>query len=351
MKKFTVIFLGLIICLSFVTLNYARGSELLGAGATFPYPLYSKMFDVYHKQHNVRINFQAIGSGGGIRQLLNKTVDFGASDAFMTDDNLKKADAELLHIPICLGAVVVTYNVPGVSGLKFTPEVLSEIFLGKIIKWNDPKIAAANPGINIPGMKIIVVHRSDGSGTTFIFTDYLAKINKEWETKIGRGKSVNWPVTLGAKGNAGVAGMVKQIPGSLGYVEMAYATQNKMQIGLIQNKSGNFINPSLESTTLAGNIDIPDDTRVSITDTDSADGYPISGFTWILVYKDQNYDSRNRSKAEEITKLLSWMIFQGQAFTKPLHYAPLPVKAVEKAENIVKNITFNGEQIWKKSTK
>lgn len=332
----------------FSTHTEAKDVELLGAGATFPYPLYSKMFDVYYNQHKVKINYQAIGSGGGIRQLMNKTVDFGASDAFMGDEELKKAGAEILHIPTCLGAVVLTYNLPANSQIKFTPDVIADIFLGKITNWNDPKIKEINQEINLPDMKIIVAHRSDGSGTTFIFTDYLSKISKEWQANVGRGTSVNWPVTLGAKGNAGVSGMVKQIPGSIGYVEMAYAVQNEMPVGIIKNKSGNFIKPSLESTSLSADVDIQDDTRVSITDTDSPLGYPISGFTWILVYKEQAYNSRTKEKIEALSDLLWWMTHQGQAFTKPLHYAPLPERVREKAEAIIKSIAYNGESVWKK---
>ncbi len=345
------IFLAVVVCVASLWISLPAESkevELLGAGATFPYPLYSKMFDVYHKQKGVKINYQAIGSGGGIRQLSNKTVDFGASDAFMGDEALAKSDKEILHVPICLGAVVVAFNVPGISEMKFTPEIIAGIYLGKIKEWNDPAIAEANPGVKLPGMKIIAVRRSDGSGTTFIFTDYLAKISKEWSEKVGRGKAVNWPAALGAKGNAGVAGMVRQLPGGIGYIELAYAVQNRMAIGSIKNKSGNFIKPSLESTSLAANIEMPADARVSVTDTASEQGYPISGFTWILVYKEQDYKGRDKEKIDAMVDLLSWMTFQGQAFVKPLHYAPLPDKAVQVSKKIIESITFKGEKVWQK---
>jgi len=243
--------------------------ELMGAGATFPYPLYSKMFDEYYKENGAKVNYQAIGSGGGIRQLLNKVVDFGGTDAFLSDEELAKAPAKILHIPTCLGAVVVTYNISGNPTLKLTPDVIADIFLGKINKWNDKRIKSLNPNVKLPNANITVVHRSDGSGTTFIFSDYLSKVNSEWSKKVGRGTSLNWPVGLGGKGNPGVAGLVTQSPNSIGYVELIYALQNNMPYASIKNKKGNFVMPTLKSVSLAANIDLSDDTRVSITDTDS----------------------------------------------------------------------------------
>ncbi len=319
--------------------------ELTGAGATFPYPLYSKMFNEYYRETGVKVNYQAIGSGGGIKQLLKRVVDFGGTDAFMSKEELKKADGEILHIPTCIGAVVISYNLPGNPELKLTPELISDIFLGKIRKWNDAKIKRVNPQIVLPDMKITVIHRSDGSGTTYIFSDYLSKVSMEWKTKMGRGKSLNWVVGVGAKGNAGVAGLIKQTPGSIGYVELIYALQNNMKFAAIQNKKGNFIKPSLESVSLSAQINIPDDTRVSITDTDAEYGYPISSFTWIIFYKEQNYNSRDRKKAEELVKLLWWMTHEGQKFTKELNYAPLSDEAVKKAEKILKSVTYNGKKI------
>lgn len=322
--------------------------ELLGAGATFPYPLYSKIFDVYSKEYNVRTNYQSIGSGGGQRQLINKTVDFGASDGFMSDEQLSKIKEEILHIPTCLGAVLITYNLSQISELKFTSDIIADIYLGKLTKWNDPKIQALNPDIKLPDSNIIVVHRSDGSGTTFIFTDYLSKISSEWKEKVGRETSVNWPLGLGGKGNEGVAGLVKQIPGSIGYVELVYATQNKMSVGIVMNKKGNFIKPDLKSISLAGNVPLPDDTRISITDTEALQGYPISGFTWLLVYKEQNYKGRPKDRAKALVNLLWWITHNGQKYTEPLDYAPLPPEAVKKAEAIIKSITYNGKQILEK---
>ena len=344
---FQKIFITLLLLFAVSFSVNAKDIELLGAGATFPYPLYSKMFDVYNKEYGVKINYQAIGSGGGIRQLLNKTVDFGGSDAFISDKNLKKSEEKILHIPICLGAVSVTYNLPGNPELKYTPEVIEGIFLGKIKRWNDSRIKEINPDVKLPELNITIVHRSDGSGTTFIFTDYLAKISSVWAKKVGRGKSVSWPAGLGAKGNPGVAGLIKQIPGSIGYVELIYALQNNMPVGLIKNRAGIFIKPSLESTSLAANIDIPEDTRVSLTDSDASKGYPISGFTWILLFSEQNYNDKTKEKAGAVVDLLWWMIHQGQKYVEPLHYAPLPDAAVEKAEVILKSVTYNGTSILK----
>ena len=322
----------------------AAAQELLGAGATFPYPLYSKMFDAYHKERGVQVNYQAIGSGGGIRQLVNKTVDFGGTDAFMEDADLKEVPP-IIHIPVCLGAVSVTYNLPTDPQLKISPDILADIFLGKLTTWNDPRLQAINPGVKMPDMNIVVVHRSDGSGTTSIFTDYLSKISSDWLEKVGRGKSVNWPTGLGAKGNPGVAGLVKQLPGSIGYVELIYALQNSMPVGSVQNKKGTFVKPSLESTSLAANVAIPDDTRVSLTDTDAQEGYPIAGFTWIIAFKEQNYNQRSMEKAKEVVKLLWWMTHEGQKYVAPLDYAPLPKAAVEKSEVLIKSITYDGKPL------
>ncbi len=320
---------------------------LTGAGATFPYPLYSKMFSVYHQKYGIKINYQAIGSGGGIRQLIAKTVNFGASDAYVDDKGLKKFPAPIVHIPMVAGAVVISYNLPGNPKLKLTPDVIADIFLGKIKKWNNSRIRAINPDIKLPDMAIVVVHRSDGSGTTFIFSDYLSKVSNEWKEKVGRGKSLNWPTGLGAKGNPGVAGLIKQIPGAIGYVELIYALNNNMPYAVVQNKSGNFIEPSIKSVSLAADIKLPDDMRVSLTNTEASYGYPISGFTWILVYKDLKDGGLNEEKAKELVKLLWWMTHEGQKYSEPLHYAPLSPKARKKAEAIIKSITYEGKHLWK----
>jgi phosphate transport system substrate-binding protein len=347
MKKVLGLITILLISTVLVGTGHAKDVELIGAGATFPYPLYSKMFDVYHKEYGVKVNYQAIGSGGGIRQLINKTVDFGGSDAIMSEKDLAEASAPVLHIPTCAGAVVLTYNLTGDPQLRFTPDVIADIFLGRISKWNDPRISAINPGVKLPGTNITVVHRSDGSGTTFIFSDYLGKVSAEWKEKVGTGPSLNWPAGLGGKGNPGVAGLVQQTPGSIGYVELIYALQNKMPNGIVKNKKGKFVSATIASTSLAADTNLPDDMKVSLTDSDAPEGYPISGFTWILAYKEQNYGARSEEKAKESVKLLWWMTHEGQKYTEPLEYAPLSKKAVEKAEKLIKSISYKASVVMK----
>ncbi len=347
MRVYLKLFTFLLILLGLWSTVHAKEVELIGAGATFPYPLYSKMFDVYNKEYGVKVNYQSIGSGGGIRQLINKTVDFGGSDAIMSDKDLAAASAPVLHIPTCAGAVVVTYNLSGNPQLRFSPDVIADIFLGKIGKWNDRRISEINPGVKLPDMNVMVVHRSDGSGTTFIFSDYLSKVSGEWKEKVGAGTSLNWPAGLGGKGNEGVAGLVKQTPGSIGYVELIYASQNKMPYGMVKNKKGNFVTATLTATSKAADTNLPDDMKVSLTDTDAPDGYPISGFTWVLVYKDQNYGDRSEEKAKGVVKLLWWMTHEGQKYTEPLEYAPLSKKAVEKAEKLIKSISYKSSVVMK----
>jgi phosphate transport system substrate-binding protein len=322
-------------------------TELVGAGATFPYPLYSKMFDEYGKEYNVKVNYQAIGSGGGIQQLKNKTVDFGASDAFLSDADLASAPAAIVHVPMVAGAVVITYNLPGSPELRFTPDVVADIFLGVITNWSDPRIAALNTGAALPNLGIVVVHRSDGSGTTNMFSDYLSKVSADWKQKVGMGTSLSWPTGVGGKGNPGVAGLVQQLPGSLGYVELIYALQNKMTYASLKNKSGAFVKPSLASTTAALNTAIPADTRVSVTDTPAPDGYPIAGFTWIIVYKEQSYGGRGQAKAQELVKMLWWMTHQGQKYAEPLSYSALAKAVVDKAEAQIRSITYGGAALMK----
>lgn len=321
-------------------------NTLLGAGSTFVYPLFSKMFSEYNQATGIRVNYQSIGSGGGILQLTNKTVDFGGTDAPLNEEQSQKIGVEILHIPIASGASVVSYNLPGFQDtLKLTPALIADIFLGKIKNWNDPGIAAVNPGAKIPALPIIVAHRSDGSGTTFIWTDYLSKVSDEWKTKVGKGTAVNWPVGLGGKGNEGVSGLVKQTPGGIGYMELAYAVQNKMPVATIKNKSGHFIYPDLSSITNAGNIQLPADAKVSITNTDAADGYPISSFTWAIIYKEQKYNNRDQDRAEKLIKLLWWTIHEGQTYCKQLNYAPLSLSALEVGEAILKSATYDGKPI------
>ena len=335
-----------ILVLAFLPFQEASAQSLMnGAGATFPYPLYSKWFDEYAKlDQSARFNYQSIGSGGGIRQIIARTVDFGATDGPMTDEQLKQARGELFHIPMVMGAVVATYNLPGSPKLRFAPELLADIFLGKVTKWNDPRIAALNSEVSLPNQPIIVIHRSDGSGTTYIWVDYLSKVSKEWETKVGRGTSVNWPVGLGGKGNEGVAGQVKGMPGALGYVELAYAVTNKLSIAAIRNRSGKFVEPSIESTTAAAAAaarEMPSDFRVSLTDAPGDHAYPVAGFTWILVYKEQADEVRGRAMA----RFLNWAIHDGQKYAPSLLYAPLPPQVVKLVDAKIKQITHQGRPL------
>jgi phosphate transport system substrate-binding protein len=310
-------------------------AQLTGAGATFPYPMYSKWFDEYRKLHpNIQINYQSIGSGGGIRQVTEGTVDFGASDGPMTNEQLSafrdKHGAAILHFPTVLGAVVPVYNLAGVSAqLRFTPAALAGIFLGKVTKWNDPAIASSNPAAKLPASDIVVVHRSDGSGTSFVFTDYLSKISADWKAKVGAGTAVNWPVGLGGKGNEGVSGLVKQTAGSIGYVELIYAEQNKITHGAVRNAAGEFVTASTAGVTAAAagvSANMPDDFRVSITDAPGKGAYPISSFTWLLVPT----KIADPAKRRAITDFLKWMLTDGQKMAEALHYAPLPKAVVEK---------------------
>jgi len=311
--------------------------SLTGAGATFPYPLYSKWMSEYNKLNpNVKINYQSIGSGGGIRQVVAGTVDFGASDAPMKPEEAKGAPGKLLHIPTTIGAVVVTYNLEGVTqNLKLTPGVLSGIFLGEIKKWNDAKIGSLNPGVNLPAKDIAVVYRSDGSGTTAVFTDYLAAVSPAWKTTVGTGKSVKWPVGLGAKGNEGVTGQVKSTPGSIGYIELAYATQNKLPTAEIQNNAGKFVAPSLEAVSAAAaGVEMPPELHVSIVNAGGDAAYPIASYTYLLVYE----DAKDRTKGEALAKFLWWATHDGQKFASALDYAPLPPTVVQKIEARLKTL-------------
>ena len=300
--------------------------DLTGAGATFPYPLYSKWFSDYAAKTGIRINYQSIGSGGGIRQLSEGTVDFGASDSPMKDDEIAKAKGPVMHIPTVLGAVAVTYNLPGVAGsLKLTGDALSDIFAGKITKWNDSRIAATNTGVKLPSSDVLVVHRTDGSGTTYVFTDYLTSVSKTWAAGPGKGKEVAWPVGLGGKGNEAVSGQVKQTPGAIGYVELAYAKQNNLPVALIRNSSGNFVAPSADGATaaaagIADKLPPNTDYRLSIVNAPGAQAYPISSFTWILVYRDQS----DAAKGKKLVDFLRWALTDGEKQATRLDYAPLP---------------------------
>jgi phosphate transport system substrate-binding protein len=333
--------IAVLLCLALALPALAQ-TTLNGAGATFPYPIYSKWFSEYHNLHpDIQFNYQSIGSGGGIRQVIAGTVDFGASDGPMTDQQLAEAQKALgtrvLHMPTVLGAVVPAYNIPGLSAeLKLTSDALAGIFLGKITKWNDKAIASVNPEVKLPDLDIVVIHRSDGSGTTYIFTDYLSKVSSDWQSQVGKGTSVKWPIGLGGKGNEGVAGMIRQMQGGIGYVELIYAVQNKIPYGSVKNAAGNFLKASLESVTAAAAsvTNMPADFRVSITNAPGKDTYPISSFTWLLVSE----KAKDPNKGKILADFLNWMIEDGQKMTAQLSYAPLPENVVQKEKAAIKQV-------------
>jgi len=342
MKRFAILAAGV---LGLCGIVFADNALLInGAGATFPYPIYSKWFDVYHtKNPNFQFNYQSVGSGAGIKQVTEGTVDFGATDGPMNDEQLKAFQDKhngtgILHFPTVLGADVPTYNIPGVSGaLNFTPEALAGIFLGKVTKWNDPAIASVNKGVNLPAAEILVVHRSDGSGTTYIWTDYLSKVSEEWKTKVGKGTSVNWPTGIGGKGNEGVTGSVKNTPNTIGYVELIYAVQNNIPYGTVKNSAGNFVKADLASVTAAAAgaaKEMPDDFRVSITNPPGKTAYPISSFTWLLI--PQKF--QDAGKRDAVKNFLKWMLADGQGSVEALSYAKLPKEVVEKEKKAINNI-------------
>jgi phosphate transport system substrate-binding protein len=337
MKLRRRIFLGLAIAFG---LSATASAQMMinGAGATFPYPIYSKWFDAYAKvDPSVRFNYQSIGSGGGQKQILSQTVDFGASDGPMSDDNLAKAPGKLLHIPTVAGADVVAYKLPGNPKLKLDADTIAGIFLGQIKKWNDPKITALNPDVKLPDQDIVVVHRSDGSGTTYIWTDYLSKISPEWKTKVGTNTSVNWPTGIGGKGNEGVSGQVKQTPGGVGYVELIYAVQNKMPYADVKNSSGEFVTPTLESITAAlATAEIPDDFRFSMTNAPGKEAYPIAGATWLLVYQQQ----KDPAKGKKLVEFLKWAAKDGEKMAKDLNYAPLPESVQQRVLKRIDEIKY-----------
>ncbi len=326
-----------------------QAKNLNGAGATFPLPLYTKWFDEYNKLTGVKINYNGIGSGGGIKAITDGTVDFGASDGIMTDAQVAAAEAvggTILHIPMTSGSEAIVYNLPGVSsGLKLTGDVLADIYLKKITKWNDPRILALNPTLSSLSGDIAVVHRSDGSGTTYIFTNYLSKVSQEWKDKVGNATSVDWPGDIGGQGNAGVAGQVKQVPGAIGYVELAFALQNNMTYATMKNAAGNYVVPTLAATTKAADgVTLPDDMKIMITNSTNPDAYPIAGFTWILAFVNQT----DQAKGLALVNMLWWATHQGQQFTTSLNYAPLSSVAVTKAEKMIASITYHGQPLLKK---
>lgn len=321
-------------------------SRLTGAGSTFVYPFFSKAFHKYEQEHKLQVNYQSIGSGGGIQQFTQQTVDFGATDVPMNRNELAaaaKTGGEVVQIPVTLGATAIAYNIPGVSEqLKFTPEIIAKIYFGQIKKWNSPEIAAVNPGVKLPDLPIVVVHRSDGSGTTYIFTDYLSNISDAWKQKVGTGKSVNWPVGVGAKGNEGVAGQIRQTPGAIGYVELAYALETNMAYGYLKNKDGKFVLPSLESVTAAA-AQVPNVNaeNFSIVNAPGADSYPISGYVWVTLWKDQ----KDAARGKKLVDLMKWVVTDGQKIASSLHYAPLPQNIHQLAITELGKITSQGKPL------
>ena len=321
------------------------GGELLGAGASFPFPIYSKMADEYHKASGVKINYQSIGSSGGIKNIKNKVVDFGASDAYLSDEQIAEFDAPIIQFPTVAGSIVVTYNLPGNPTLRLTGPTVADIFLGKITKWNDPAVTADNPGVSLPNQAIVVAHRSDGSGTTFNFTLYLSRVSSEWKQSVGNSTSVSWPVGLGGAQNAGVAGIVKQTPGSIGYVELAYAQQNNLPFATLKNKAGNWIVPSLAATSAAADTAIPADGRIYLDDTDAQQGYPITTLTWLIAYKEQSYAGRSVEQAKRLVDWFTYVTHDGQQHAESLEYAKLPAAAVKVDEEIIGSITYDGKPV------
>lgn len=346
--KFRILSFVIMLALAFTASSFPQ-VKLNGAGSTFDYPIFSKWFDFYNKTTGIQINYQSIGSGGGIQQVTAGTVDFGASDAPMTEQQMKtfagKRGTEIIHLPIIMGGVAVTYNLPSVGqGLKLDGEILSDIYLGKITMWNDQRIVNMNKGRNLPNKAILVTHRSDGSGTTFIFTNYLSKVSPEWAKKIGNSTSVNWPVGLGGKGNEGVSGLISQTEGAIGYVELAYAVQNKLPYAQMKNKTGNFVNANFNTVTeaAAGAVkNMPKDLRAIITNADGKNAYPISGFSWIVVPK----DIKDYTKASALVKFLRWAVTKGQADAQGLYYSPLPKQVQKLVLEKINLITSNGKKI------
>ena len=322
--------------------------SLAGAGSTFAAPFYNTIFRKYTQQTGIPVSYGVIGSGAGIRSIRDKVVDFGASDAFLSNADMAKMPATVVHIPTCSGAVVIAFNLPGIETMKLTPEVLTKIFMGKITDWNNAELKKLNPGVKFPNLAITVVHRSDGSGTTYIFSDYMSKISPEWKNQVGTGKALKWPTGMGAKGNPGVAGTISQTVGTVGYIGSEYAFAQKISFAMLKNKSGNFIKPSIASVSAAGQGEIPADTRVMETNSSAPNAYPISGFTWIILYKNQAYNHRSFAQAQTTLQLLNWMVSpEAQGIAKKVNYAPLPEKVVKMAKHILRTVTYNGKPLLK----
>jgi len=320
--------------------------SITAAGATFPLPFYNLAIKNYTSSSGTQLTYGGVGSGGGIRSLKDKVVDFGATDAFLNKDQEAEMPAEIVHIPTCIGAVVIAYSLPGVEDLNLSNENLQDIFMGKITNWNDPGLQASNPGIALPDLALTVVHRSDGSGTTYIFSDFMSKISAQWESEVGRGKSLLWPVGIGGKGNPGVAGTIKQTEGAIGYIGSEFAFAQDIQVAKVENSSGAFVKPSLASISAAAKGDIPADTKVMLTCSTDPDAYPISGFTWLILYKEQAYDGRTRAQAEATLKFISWIIEKdAQALAQQVNYAPLPEKAVAQARELLASVVYDGQAL------
>lgn len=346
MNKIYLLIVAVAIVFSGCGSSSKENSKLSGAGATFPAPFYNIVFKDYTKTYGNNITYGAIGSGGGIRSLSDKTVDFGASDVFLSEDELSKMGADVIHIPTALGAVVLSYNLPEVKGLKLNSELVSDIYLGKIKNWNDARIKAINPDLNLPDKTITPVYRSDGSGTTFVFSDYMSKTNEAWKEALGTGKSLNFNVGVAAKGNPGVAGVISETQGAIGYIGSEYALALNLTSALLQNSSGNYIEANDKSISASANVDLPADTRIMITNSPAPDAYPISTFTWIIAYKEQGYNNRSENTATALVKLLDYIISDnGQNVAIKTHYASLPPTAVEKAKALIESMTYNGQKI------
>lgn len=330
--------------------NNAPSSDITitGAGATFPLPYYNLAFKTWQDSTGIAVTYGGIGSGGGIRSLKDKIVDFGGSDAFLSDEELKEMPAAVIQVPTCIGAVVMAYNLEGINNLKLTGDIIADIYQGKITQWNDPRIQAINEGTALPNLPIYAVYRSDGSGTTFVFSDYLSKVSPSWSENIGTGKALKWSVGLAAKGNPGVAGTISQTKGAIGYIGSEYAFALNIPMARLQNQAGNFITPDPKSISAAASIDIPDDTRTMITDSDVADAYPISCFTWIMLYQEQAYNDRSLGEAQATLQLADWLTNpSAQKLTVKVHYSPLPESVIAKAKALLKSVTYNGTPILK----
>jgi phosphate transport system substrate-binding protein len=332
--------------------NSGSGSSetvsLTAAGATFPLPFYKLAIKNYSKEAGTQLTYGGVGSGGGIRSLRDKVVDFGASDAYLNADQEADMPAEIVHIPTCIGAVVIAYTLPGIEELKLSNQNLTDIFMGKITNWNDSRIRESNPRVSLPDLALTVVHRSDGSGTTYIFSDFMSKISGDWEKEVGKGKSLKWPIGLGAKGNPGVAGTIKQTNGAVGYIGSEFAFAQKIPVALVENSAGKYVTPSLASISAAAKGEIPTNTKVMLTCSSDPDAYPISGFTWLILYKEQAYNKRSKAQAEETVKFLSWIIEKdAQALAQQVNYAPLPEKTVAQARELLASIVFDGQSLLK----